>query len=91
MGSSSGLGVTLALSATPVRKIIASELPSDITELSAVRLSAAIRNGEVSCVEVMQAYLKQIHRYNPVYNAIVSMVEDDSLLDQARDADRALA
>jgi amidase len=91
MGSSSGLGVALALSATPVRKIIASELPSDITEMSAVRLSAAIRNGEVSCVEVMQAYLTQIHRYNPVYNAIVSMVEDDSLLDQARDADRALA
>jgi amidase len=91
MGSSSGLGVTLALSATPVRKIIASELPSDITELSAVSLSAAIRNGDVSCVEVMQAYLTQIHRYNPVYNAIVSMVEDDSLLEQAREADRALA
>ena len=90
MGRSSALGITLALSATTARNNIASELPSDITEMSAVRLSAAIRRREVSCVEVMQAYLKHIHRYNPVYNAIVSMVEDDSLLDQAREADRAL-
>lgn len=90
MGRSSALGITLALSATTARKNIASELPSDITEMSAVRLSAAIRRREVSCVEVMQAYLKHIHRYNPVYNAIVSMVEDDSLLDQAREANRAL-
>ena len=39
----------------------------------------------------MQAYLNRIHRYNPVYNAIVSMVDDDELLRQAGDADRALA
>lgn len=91
MGSSSRLGVTLALSATPARKILASDLPGDITDMSAVRLSGAIKGREVSCVEVMQAYLERIHRYNPVYNAIVSMVEDDSLLAQAGDADRALA
>ena len=39
----------------------------------------------------MQAYLRRIHRYNPAYNAIVSMVDDDTLLAQARDADQALA
>jgi amidase len=70
--------------------MLASDLPADITELSASRLSAAIRQRHVSCVEVMQAYLERIHRYNPVYNAIVSMVDDDELLKQAGLADTAL-
>jgi amidase len=58
--------------------------------MSASRLSAAIRARHVSCVEVMRAYLERIHRYNPVYNAIVSMVADDQLIHQAEVADRAL-
>ena len=70
--------------------ILASDLPADITELDASDLSAAIRQRHVTCVEVMQAYLDRIHRYNPVYNAIVSMVEDDALLQQAELADTAL-
>jgi amidase len=71
--------------------ILASELPADITDLSASKLSAAIRQGHVSCVEVMRAYLDRIHRYNPVYNAIVAMVEDDDLVGQAILADNALS
>ena len=39
----------------------------------------------------MQAYLQRIHRYNPVYNAIVSMADDDVLVRQAELADEALA
>jgi len=70
--------------------LLASELPADLTELSALALSTAIRQREVSCVEVMQAYLSRIHRYNPVYNAIVSLVDDDELLAQARVADEEL-
>ena len=70
--------------------ISSSEIPSDITALSASRLSAAIRQRHVTCVEVMQAYLQRIHRYNPVYNAIVSMIDDDAALRQAELADRAL-
>ena len=87
MGGASGLGLALAISD---KTIIAAELPSDLTEMSASTLSAAIRQREVSCVEVMQAYLARIHRYNPVYNAIVSMVEDDELIKQAELADAAL-
>lgn len=71
-------------------KLLASELPADITELSASQLSAAIRQRQMSCLEVMQAYLARIERYNPVYNAIVNLAEADSLLDQARRADVAL-
>jgi amidase len=39
----------------------------------------------------MRAYLEHIHRYNPVYNAIVSMADDDVLTSQATQADQALA
>ncbi len=87
MGGTSGLGVMIALGQ---KTVLAAELPSDLTEMSASTLSAAIRQREVSCVEVMQAYLERIHRYNPVYNAIVSMVEDDELIKQAELADAAL-
>jgi amidase len=68
-----------------------SQLPSQIVDLTATALSAAIRQGEVSCVETMTAYLDYIHRVNPAYNAIVSMVEDDALLAQARRSDEQLA
>ena len=61
-----------------------------ITALSASQLSGAIRNRDISCKEVMAAYLERIHRYNPTYNAIVSMANDDTLLKQAEDADKAL-
>jgi amidase len=36
-----------------------------IVNWSAVELSAAIRRGDVSCVEVMTAYLDQIERLDP--------------------------
>jgi len=86
LGGTAGVSMTLSLPAN----ILASDLPSDITELSASQLSAAIRQQHVSCADVMQAYLSRIHRYNPVYNAIVSMLDDDVLLSQADLADQAL-
>jgi amidase len=87
LAGTGGLGVLMAIG---TRKLAASELPSDLTDMSASVLSAAIDQRHVSCVEVMQAYLERIHRYNPVYNAIVSMVDDDELLKQAQLADSAL-
>ncbi len=78
----------VALSLPP--DILAAEMPADLTDLTASQLSAAIRQRHVSCVEVMQAYLERIHRYNPVYNAIVSLADEDDLLKQAELADRAL-
>lgn len=75
----------------PQQALRAASLPTDPTAFTALELSAAIRNRRLSCVEVMRAYLQRIHRYNPVYNAIVSMPDDDLLVTQARDADRELA
>ena len=78
--SAAGLGVAYTLPLTVSRQLFAASLPSDLTSLSAIDLSIAIREKQASSVEVMQAYLNRIHRYNPVYNAIISMVNDDELI-----------
>ena len=70
------------------------DIPSmndQITALSASALSLAIREREISCNEVMTAYLERIHRFNPTYNAIVSLANDDTLLEEAKAADKALS
>jgi amidase len=61
----------------------------NLTDLDADALSRAIHARQVSCREVMQAYLERIHRLNPRLNAIVSLAPDETVLAQAdaRDAD----
>ena len=54
MGGASGLGVLMAIGQKTLK---AADLPSDLTDMTASALSAAIKQREVSCVEVMQAYL----------------------------------
>ena len=63
----------------------------EITELGADELSRAIHAKDVSCVEVMTAYLRRIEAVNPRYNAIVSLQDGDGLLRQARERDEMLA
>ena len=91
IGGATGLGLALAFPVGRPRRLVASQVPSNIVDFSASQLSAAIRQRQVSCLEVMQAYLEHIHQYNPVYNAIVSTADDDVLLSQAGGADQALA
>jgi len=81
----------LALPLAVGRHAFAAALPANITDFTAIDLSAAIRVQEVSCVEVMRAYLSHIERLNPTYNAIVGLVDADSLLQQAAASDQALA
>ncbi len=85
------IGAVLSVPLPYSCKRFASSLPADITDFSATDLSLAIKTKQVSCVEVMQAYLDRINRYNPVFNAIVSRVGDDELLQKAKEADSALA
>ena len=47
--------------------------PGEIVMLDAIALARAIASRQLSCVEVMNAYLDHIERLNPVGNAIVSM------------------
>lgn len=63
----------------------------DITDLDASQLSTRIHAKDLSCREVMQAFLARIHRLNPAFNAIVNLAPDDVLLAQADEADRELA
>jgi len=63
----------------------------DIVALDAVRLSQHIHAFEVSCVDVLQAYLVQIDQHNPQVNAIVAQRDRDALLAQARALDAELA
>ena len=61
-----------------------------IPNMSALALSKAIHNKQVSCREVMHAYLKQIETHNPASNAIVSLAPQDDLLAQADERDAQL-
>src|ERR1700747_1247763 len=79
---------------TPIRS--SPPLPSsasggDIVMLDAVALAGAIRDRQVSCVEVMTAYLDHIERINPLANAIVAMEDRPALLGQASERDAQLA
>ena len=64
---------------------------SDIVMLDGVALAGAIRSRQVSCVEVMTAYLDHIERLNPHVNAIVALQDRADLLAQARERDAQLA
>jgi len=86
-----GFSTIQSLSLGNATRLFAQDMPTDITAMTATQLSVAIRSRNVSCVEVMKAYLKRIHRINPTYNLIVSMVDDDLLINQAEFADQALS
>jgi amidase len=69
----------------------ATSAASAIVMMDAVALAAAIRSRQVSCVEVMTAYLDHIDRLNPKVNAIVALRERAALLAEARTRDDELA
>ncbi len=64
---------------------------SEIVNLDAVTLSRAIKSKQVSCVEVMSAYLDRIERLNPRVNAIVSLQPREDLIEQAKNRDAQIA
>ena len=63
----------------------------DLTELGAAELSERIHRLEVSCREVMAAFLDRIDERNPTLNAIVSRRDRDTLLAEATVCDAELA
>jgi len=54
-------------------------------------LADAIRSRQISCVEVMAAYLNHIENLNPNVNAIVALQDRGALLAQASDRDAQLS
>jgi len=63
----------------------------NITELSAAQLSEAIHARQVSCREVMAAYLDHIDVCNPAVNAIVSRRDRDEIMVEAAVCDEEIA
>jgi amidase len=63
---------------------------ADLCYLEARELSQKIRSRELSATEVMEAFLDQIDRWNPLVNAVVSLRPKDELMAEAREKDRAL-
>ena len=61
-----------------------------IVSLDAVGLSRAIHRRDVSCLEVIDAYLAQIDRLNGLVNALVAMPERESVRALARERDTQL-
>lgn len=61
-----------------------------IVDWDASELSRAIHARQVSCEDVMQAYLAQIQRFNPGVNALVSLRDADEVMAEARACDREL-
>ena len=60
-------------------------------EWTATALSQAIHARQVFCVEVLEAYLAQIDRLNPIVNALVAPVVREGLRAQAQERDAQLA
>ena len=62
-----------------------------IVQLDAVELSRQIHRRDLSCREVVAAYLSHIEDVNPRVNALVSLRDGDVLLEEAAAADQLLA
>jgi amidase len=64
---------------------------SPLLQMGAVELAGSVRSRNVSCEEVMSAYLDHIDRFNVKVNAIVSLQDRDNLMQEARLRDSQLA
>ncbi len=62
---------------------------SDLCQLSATDLAAAIRTGEASSREVVEAHLRRIEAVNPAINAVTAVLAEQAL-EAASSADRAV-
>jgi amidase len=63
----------------------------EITEFGAAELSECIHRRDVSCREVMAAYLDRIDQQNPAVNAIVSRRDRDALMAESAGRDDEIA
>ena len=66
------------------------DAPANATELcfaTATDIARWIRTGDVSARDVMTAHLAQIERVNPTVNAIVTLLDGDTLMALALEAD----
>ena len=84
-------GAAITATVPSASQAAAAICPSDVVMMDAVALNSAIYSRQVSCVEVMTAYLDHIDKLNPKVNAIVALQERSGLLAQAAERDAQLA
>jgi amidase len=89
VAAAADLGIAEGAGAAGVREARGSA--SELVKLDAVELSWRIKARQVSCAEVMVAYLDQVERLNPAVNAIVSLQPREALLQQAAERDAQLS
>ena len=53
-------------------------------------LTESIRNKEISCIEVVKAFLGQIYKYNELINAISDIRSEQDILAEAQEKDKLL-
>ncbi len=63
---------------------------ADITNASAKSIAKAVRDKQISALEVVQAHLDRIAEVNPSLNAVVCLCADRAM-DEAREADAVLS
>jgi amidase len=83
-------GAVIGATASAPQPASAAVRPSEIVMMDAVALGSVIHSRQVSCVEVMSAYLDHIEKLNPKVNAIVALQDRAGLLAQARERDAQL-
>src|SRR3954468_22919502 len=64
-------------------------MSDELTRLSTARAAELIRGGELSPVELVEAYLRRIESLNPRRNAVVTLAPD--VLKRVRKAEAAVA
>ena len=67
-----------------------SDVTTDLWRMSATELASAIRTGQVSSREVIEAHLQRVDTVNPTVNAITVLLADEAL-EAADAADRVVA
>src|SRR5262245_23196070 len=96
MGSAAALSTAIgpfaigSRAANPDTRGTSAASGSDICFLPAMEMSKLIRQKKLSAREVMEAHLRQIEHINSKVNSLVTMVDRDRLLEQARAADERL-
>ncbi|WP_422934795.1 amidase family protein [Sinomonas sp. P47F7] len=65
-------------------------MTNELVYTGAVELATLLRSREISALEVLEAHLDQIHRLNPLVNAIVTL-DEEGAREAAAAADRKLA
>ena len=64
---------------------------NEIYYMSATETLQKIQSKNLSCVEVMQAYLDRIDKINPIINSLQQVLPAENALKQAKLADQAIA